>query len=142
MSTSYLIAIDGSDPSLKAVDYVIQETADRGTPAQIYLVNVQPPLPNDVTRFIDNKTVEDFHREAGDTALAAAKAKLTQANLAYTAHLLVGDAASAIVNFATDKNCGVIVMGAHGFSHIMGLFMGSVTVKVVQLSTVPVLLIK
>ena len=62
--------------------------------------------------------------------------------MAYTAHLLVGDAASAIVNFATDKNCGVIVMGAHGFSHIMGLFMGSVTVKVVQLSTVPVLLIK
>ena len=59
MSTSYLIAIDGSDPSLKAVDYVIQETADRGTPAQIYLVNVQPPLPNDVTRFIDNKGKTD-----------------------------------------------------------------------------------
>jgi nucleotide-binding universal stress UspA family protein len=142
MSTSYLIAIDGSDPSLKAVDHVIHETANHSKPAQIYLVNVQPPLPNDVTRFIDNKTVEDFHREAGDAALAAAKAKLTQANMAFTAHLLVGDVAPAIVNFASEKNCSMIVMGAQGLSHLMGLFMGSVTVKVVQLSTVPVLLIK
>ena len=142
MSTSYLIAIDGSDPSLKAVDHVIHETANHSTPAQIYLVNVQPPLPNDVTRFIDNKTVEDFHREAGDAALAAAKTKLTQANMAFTAHLLVGDVAPAIVNFASEKNCSMIVMGAQGLSHLMGLFMGSVTVKVVQLSTVPVLLIK
>jgi nucleotide-binding universal stress UspA family protein len=33
-------------------------------------------------------------------------------------------------------------MGAHGFGSVIGLFMGSVTVKVVQLSSVPVLLVK
>ncbi len=142
MSTSYLIAIDGSDPSLKAVEHVINDAAKHSTAAQIYLVNVQSALPNDVTRFIDTQTVEDFHREAGDAALALAKARLNQAGMAYSAHLLVGEAAPAIVNFAKDKGCSVIVMGTHGFGHVVGLFMGSVTTKVVQLSSVPVLLIK
>ena len=142
MNSSYLIAVDGSDPALRAVDHVIQDAANRRTPAQIYLVNVQPPLPNDVTRFIDNQTVEDFHRESGDAVLAVARQKLTEAGMAFTAHLLIGDAAAAIVNFAKEKGCSMIVMGAHGFGHVVGLFMGSVTVKVVQLSTVPVLLIK
>jgi nucleotide-binding universal stress UspA family protein len=142
MSTSYLIAIDGSDQSLKAVDHVINDAANRRSTAQIFLVNVQSPLPNDVTRFIDNQTVEDFHREAGDTALAAAKEKLARAGMAYTAHLMVGDVAPAIVNFATDKHCNMIVMGAQGLSHLMGLFMGSITTKVIQLSPLPVLLIK
>lgn len=142
MSTSYLIAIDGSEPSLNAVAHVIRDAADRSTPSQLYLINVQPALPNDVTRFIDTQTVEDFHREAGDAALAPAKEKLAQAGLPYSSHLLIGEAAPAIVEFAKNKGCSMIVMGAHGFGHVMGLFMGSVTGKVVQLSTVPVLLIK
>lgn len=142
MSTSYLIAIDGSEPSLNAVEHVIRDAANRNTPAQIFLVNVQPALPNDVTRFIDTPTVENYHREAGDTALAAAKEKLKQAGLPFSAHLLIGEAAPAIVEFAKAKGCNQIVMGTHGFGHLLGLFMGSVTVKVVQLSTVPVVLVK
>jgi nucleotide-binding universal stress UspA family protein len=142
MSTSYLIAIDGSDPSLNAVEHVIKDAVNRNSTAQIYLINVQPALPNDVTRFIDAKTVEDFHREAGDATLAPAKAKLNQAGMAYSAHLLVGEIAPAIVDFAKNKGCSMIVMGANGFGHVVGLFMGSVTVKIVQLSPVPVLLVK
>ncbi|MBB1072836.1 universal stress protein [Rhodoferax sp. 4810] len=142
MSISYLIAVDGSEPALRAVEHVIRDAADRRTPVNIDLVNVQAPLPNDVTRFVDNQTVADFHREAGDIAMAAARQKLTEAGMAYTCHLLIGDAAPALANFAKDKGCSMIVMGAHGFGHVVGLFMGSVTVKVVQLSKLPVLLIK
>ena len=142
MRTSYLIAIDGSEPSLNAVDHVIQDAANRNTEPQILLINVQPALPNDVTRFIDTPTVEDFHREAGDAALAPAKAKLDQAGLPYSSHLLVVAVAPAIVEFSKAMGCTMIVMGAHGFGHVVGLFMGSVTVKVVQLSSLPVLLVK
>lgn len=142
MSTSYLIAVDGSEPSLKAIDYVIQDAVSRDPKPEIYLVNVQPALPSDITRFIDADTVEEFHHESGDSALAPAKAKLTQAGLAHSAHLLVGETAPAIVDFAKEKGCSMIVMGAHGFGSVVGLFMGSVTTKVVHLSTLPVLLIK
>lgn len=142
MTTSWLIAIDNSEPSLKAVDHVINEAANCQTKPQVFLVNVQAPLSSDITRFIEGKLVEDYHREAGDAALAAAKARLSSAGMAYSAHILIGETAPAIVDFAKDKGCSMIVMGAHGFGSVVGLFMGSIATKVVHLSHVPILLIK
>ncbi|MCM2340544.1 universal stress protein [Rhodoferax sp.] len=142
MNTSWLIALDGSEPSLKAIDYVITEATSRVSAPQLFLVNVQAPLSSDITRFIDEKVVDDFHREAGDAALAPARQKLDAAGLAYSAHIMMGEAAPTIVEFATDKGCSQIVMGAHGFGSVVGLFLGSVTTKVVKLATVPVLVVK
>lgn len=142
MNTSWLIAIDGSAPSLKVIDHVITEAASRVIRPQLFLVNVQAPLSSDITRFIDEKVVDDFHREAGDAALAQAKQKLDAAGLAYSAHIMIGDAAPTIVEFAKDKGCSQIVMGAHGFGSVVGLFLGSVTTKVVKLSSLPVLVVK
>ncbi|MBP9904991.1 MAG: universal stress protein [Rhodoferax sp.] len=142
MPNTCLIAIDGSEPSLKSIEYIIADAATRAAIPRVYLVNVQPSLPSDITRFVDKATVEDFQREAGDTALAAARTRLDQASLAYSAHVLVGEAAPTLVEFANANHCDMIIMGAHGFGTVIGLFMGSVTVKVVQLSAIPVLLIK
>lgn len=142
MTTSQLLAIDGSEPSARAVDFVIADAATRQQTPNIHLVNVQPALPSDVTRFIDAQTVDDFQRENGNKALAQAKAKLTAAGLAFSSHILVGEAAPTIVEFAQEKHCSQIIMGAHGFGSVVGLLMGSVTVKVVHLSPVPVLLVK
>ncbi|MDI1246387.1 MAG: universal stress protein [Rhodoferax sp.] len=142
MNTSWLIAVDGSVPSLKVIDYILTEAASRVTPPQLLLVNVQAPLSSDITRFIDEKVVADFHREAGEAALAQARQKLDAAGLAYSAHIMIGEAAPTLVEMAKDKGCNLIVMGAHGFGSVVGLFMGSVTTKVIQLSTVPVLVVK
>lgn len=142
MNTSWLIALDGSEPSLKVIDYVITEAANRLTRPQLLLVNVQPPLSNDITRFIEEKVVSDYHRETGDAALAQARQKLEAAGLAYSAHIMLGEAAPTLVEFATDKGCSLIVMGARGLGSVAGLLMGSVATKVVKLSTVPVLLVK
>ena len=142
MNTPWLIAIDGSTPSLNAVDYVIRDAASRVTKPQVFLINVQAPLSSDITRFVNGKTVEDFHRDAGEAALAGAKDKLIAAGLTHSAHLLIGKTAPTIVEFAKDKGCSLIVMGAHGFGGVIGLFMGSVTAKVVHLSPLPVLLVK
>jgi len=142
MHTSWLIAIDGSAPSLKVIDFVITEAASRVAPPQLLLVNVQAPLSGNITRFIDEKVVSDFHREAGDAALAQARQKLEAAGLAYSAHIMIGETAPTLVEFAKDKACGLIVMGARGLGSVAGLLMGSVAVKVVKLSTVPVLLVK
>ena len=48
-----------------------------------------------------------------------------------------------IVRFAVEKNYDQIVMGPRGKGRgIQGLLLGSVTHKVMQLSSIPVLLIK
>jgi len=142
LNISWLIAIDGSEPSLKVIDYVITEAASRTTKPQLFLVNVQAPLSNDITRFIDEKVVDDFHRETGAAALAQARQKLDAAGLAYSSHVMLGEAAPTLVEFAKDKACSLIVMGARGLGSVAGLLMGSVATKVVKLSTVPVLLVK
>lgn len=142
MNTAWLIALDGSEPSLKTIDYVITEAVSRVNRPKLFLVNVQAPLSSDITRFIDEKVVADFHRETGEAALAQARQKLDAAGLAYSAHIMIGEAAPTLVEVAKDKGCSLIIMGAHGFGSVVGLFMGSVTTKVVQLSTVPVLVVK
>jgi len=142
MTTSYLIAVDGSEPSARAVEQAITDAASRKLSPHLYLVNVQPALPPNVTRFIDAETVDDFQRETGDQALASAKDKLMASGLVFSSHILVGEAAPTLVEFAEQNNCSQIIMGAHGFGSVVGLFMGSVTVKVVHLSAVPVLLVK
>ncbi len=140
--TSWLIAIDGSAPSLKIIDFVISEATSRVTRPELILVNVQAPLSTDITRFIDDKVVADYHREAGEAALAQARQKLDAAGLAYSSRILMGGAAQTIVDFAKDKSCRQIIMGAHGFGSVVGMLLGSVTTKVVKLSTVPVLVVK
>lgn len=142
MNTPWLLAIDGSVPSLNAVDHVVREAANCVTKPQVFLLNVQAPLSSDITRFVDGKVVDEFHKEAGEKALAEAKQKLKDAGIPYSAHILLGEAAPTIVEFAKNKGCRLIIMGAHGFGGVVGLILGSVTVKVVHLSPVPVLLVK
>lgn len=142
MNTSWLIALDGSEPSLKVIDYVITEAASRRTAPQLFLVNVQAPLSSDITRFIDEKVVSDFHREKGDAALAQARQKLDAAGLAYSAHIMIGETAPTLIEFASDKGCSLIVMGARGLGSVVGLLLGSVATRVVKLSSVPVLVVK
>ena len=142
MNTPWLIPVDGSQPSLNAVDYVIREAANHTEPPQIFLVNVQTALSSDITRFINGRTIEDFHREEGNAALASAKEKLEAAQLSFSSHILIGETANSLVDFAKKKTCSLIIMGTHGFNSVVGLLMGSVTVKVVHLSPIPVLLVK
>jgi nucleotide-binding universal stress UspA family protein len=86
--------------------------------------------------------VNDFHREAGEKILAAAKERLESCGLGHAQHILVGQVAHAIVEFADTKGCSMIVMGAHGHGSVSGLLMGSVATKVLHQTSLPVLLIK
>jgi nucleotide-binding universal stress UspA family protein len=55
---------------------------------------------------------------------------------------LVGDPASQIVAAAGQHGCDLIVMGTHGHSALGTLFMGSVAMRVIADSPVPVLMVK
>ncbi|HPW27777.1 MAG TPA: universal stress protein [Rhodoferax sp.] len=138
----WLVPFDGSDHSVRALELAIQEAKARHDAPKLLLLNVQLPLSGDITRFIDRNTVNDFHREAGEKMLDAAKPPLESCGLEYAQHILVGPVASTIVEFAESKGCSMIVMGAHGHGGVSGLLMGSVATKVLHQTRLPVLLIK
>ena len=137
-----LLCIDGSECSLRAVDYIIKTTERYKEMPQLYLLNVQPPLPGDVTMFIRHDQVQQFHAEEGQKALAGARAKLDAAKRTYEFAVEVGSAAETIVRFAHERHCDQICIGTRGLGQISGILLGSVTTKVVHLSDVPVLLVK
>ncbi|HPU78744.1 universal stress protein [Accumulibacter sp.] len=142
MKPLWLLPVDGSPPALRAVDHVVREVARNVTAPAILLVNVQPPLPSDVARFVDSGVLQDYHREAASNSLAVARARLDTAGLAYAPHILIGDPAPTIVDFARDQRCTLIVIGARGLGSVAGVLLGSVTNRVIHLTDLPVLVVK
>ncbi len=142
MNPLWLLAVDGSLPALRAVDQVVREAARDAIAPAILLVNVQALLPADVTRFVSNAVVQDYHREAGDRALADARSRLEAAGLTYAQHLLLGEPAPTMVDFAKAQHCTLIVIGARGLGSVAGALLGSVTTKVIHLTDLPVLVVK
>ena len=59
---------------------------------------------------------------------------------ARTLHAKDEDTAGAIVGTAQSKSCDLIVMGSHGYRGVTRLLLGSVAMKVLSLSNMPVLI--
>ncbi|MBL8395653.1 MAG: universal stress protein [Candidatus Accumulibacter sp.] len=142
MKPWWLLAVDGSAAALRAVDHVVRESLASAVPLKILLVNVQHALPSDITRFVSSSIVQDYHRETGDANLASARARLETAGIAYSQHILIGEPAPTIVDFAREHGCTQIVMGARGLGTVSGLLLGSVTQRVVHLTDLPVVIVK
>lgn len=142
MPQRWLIAIDGSENSLKAVDWALAQRELLREPAELHLINVQPGLPGDVTRFLARKTIEDFHREEGLRQLAAALARCREVGVPSEQHVLVGEAAATIVDFAAANGFALIVVGTRGHTGLTGTLLGSVASKIAHLARTPLLLIR
>lgn len=137
-----LLAVDGSESSLRAVAYLIKRVSTGKNDYQVDLVNVQYALHGTVATFINAQQLKQFHQEEGGKALAQAQAVLDAAGIACTHHLFIGNPAEMITRFAREQASDEIIIGSRGLSGIGGLLVGSVATKVVHLATVPVVLVK
>lgn len=142
MKQIWLVPLDGSETSLRAIDWVIDNIGNLQEVPEIHLLNVQSALPRDIGRFISSEAVQDFHRESGLAALAAGKALLNARQIDTTEHVLVGEIAPTIRDFADHHHCSTIVLGTHGHTGLTGTLLGSVAMRVAHLSTTPVMLVR
>ncbi len=136
----WVIPFDGSEHAIRALELAIAEAKQRQIKPRLLILNVQTPLSGDISRFIDSKTIDDYHREAGEKALQAAADLMKNAAIAYDLHVLVGPVARTISEFSTNQGCSMIVMGTRGQSPVVGLIMGSVTTRLLHETNLPVLL--
>ena len=138
-----LIATDGSASSIRAVEQVIVSAALLKEVPQIFLLNVQWQLAaGNVKLFISQDAINDHYREQGMAELAAAREKLDAAGLSYTYHISLGTPAEAITQYAEEQQVDQIAMGTFGQSALSTLLLGSEVTKVLNLSDIPVLLVK
>ena len=138
-----LVPVDGTGNSLGAIRHVIKLVQGR-EPLEIHVLNVQPPLPRDVTQFVSRDVVDDFRHEEAEKALAPARALLDAAGIAYKQHEIVGYAGHCIAEQAKKLQCDKVIMGTHGFGTITQLLLGSVSHEAIHLMdpAIPVTLVK
>lgn len=138
-----LIAVDGSDNALRAVEHVIASQVRFKEVPQILLLNVQWNIAaGNVKLFINQDTINDYYREHGQAALATVRARLDAAGMAYSSHISIGTPAEAIVQYANEHQVDQIVIGARGQGSLSSLLLGSVVDKVLHLARQPVLVVK
>ena len=143
MSMKILLAVDGSECSLRAVDHLLSHVAWFRDVPEIHLLHVQPPIPiGSVQAHIGKETLHDYYREESQAQLTPVQAKLDQAGRFHTTHIHVGQPAEVIAKMANDLQCDLIIMGAHGRGALASMVMGSVSTRVLHLATCPVLLVK
>ena len=133
-----LLAVDGSAHSLTAVKSVIDHADWYRAKPDIELVNVHLPLPQipGLGTTVGRSQIQRYYQEEGEQALAEAKKLLERAGLPYDARMLVGDPAETIVKHAKKAGCDIIAIGTPS------RWIGSCANKVMNISDVPVLLVR
>ncbi len=137
-----LLPVDGSGNSNKAVKKSIEMKDWYKAIPEIHLLNVQFPLDGNVSLFIHQGDIKQYYQDEGMKCLQNACQLLDCQQMNYRYHIAVGDPADMIEQFATNLNCDLIAISARGHGAIKNLLLGSVVNKVMQLSSVPVLLVK
>lgn len=134
--------VDGSEASAQAIRQLATLAPQFGE-AHVDLVHYQQPLT-----FIETilPPHDDVVRNWTADAIAAAMEDMTRtlarAGLAYEVHCYTGDAEEGIARFAEEVDADLIAMAMHGSGTLRRLAFGSVTWKTVQLSRVPVVLMR
>jgi len=132
-------ALDGSEHSLKALDYA-RDLAEKYS-AKLILVHAYPATS-------DLRGSEGFNqmvarrKGAGEKILKQARSRLGQTSVEVEEDLLEGPAADAIVSVVETRNAELVVMGTRGMGAFKGLLFGSVGTKVTQYAPCPVLVVR
>ena len=134
-----LLPVDGSDCSVKAAEYTLDFTESRG--GDIILMYSHKPFPS----FLGEPYFQEVHdrimRKARDM-LAPFVRMFVDAGVPVEERILEGAPGENICRVAKIEKCDLIIMGSRGFSDLKGLFLGSVTHRVLNGAPCPVLVIR
>ena len=132
-SARWLVAVDGSECSLRAVAMVARLAALERN-AEIDLVHVQP--------WLNKEAAETELPQRAWAATAQARHLVDSASVRWRLHAVMGEAAPEIVGMADALGSRGITIGSRGLGAAESLLLGSVAYKVVHLAKLPVLIVR
>ena len=155
MIKKILVAIDGSEPANKALDFAL-DLAEKYS-AELMLLNVyqlitpvfysppisvlgSPPAVTPVTMTAFSKEFKAQHEKILSGALK--KANKHKPNLKVTTMLSEGRPSDKIIEAANEGKFDLIVMGSRGIGRIKEIFLGSVSDRVADEAKCSVLVVK
>ncbi|WP_454257843.1 universal stress protein [Pseudoxanthomonas mexicana] len=133
-----LLAVDGSAIGLATVRHLVELSKSLAETPAVTLLYVDPPLLRSVALELGSDGVERYHAENGAYAMKKARTALKRAQIPFAEKVVVGEPAESIVKQAKSGKADLIVMGTHGRGALKQLLVGSVALKVIATSPVPV----
>jgi nucleotide-binding universal stress UspA family protein len=137
-----LLAVDGSPSGNRAARHVARLSSALVEKPHVTLLNVDEPLMRSVSVELGAQGTARYHAENANFAVKTARAVLRKADVDFEEQMLVGNPAETIIKVAKSSRSNLIVMGSHGRNVLQSVFLGSVTIKVLAHSTVPVTIIR
>src|ERR1700735_2052475 len=138
--TKILSPIDFSDPSQAALENAASLAKQLG--AELLLVHIVPAipdLPSSVSILKEGQYDQALHKDDA-SRLAEMAQKLSQSGIKAKSTLgTANDTAMEIVRISEENGTDLIVIATHGLSGLHEMVFGSVTEKVLQDPTCPVL---
>jgi len=134
-----LLPVDGSDYSVKAAGYALDFVKSRG--GDIVLMYSHKAFPS----FLGEPYFQEVHDKIAKNArtmLSPFRRLFDDAGIPVDERILEGAPGETICRVAELEKCDLIIMGSRGLTDLKGLFLGSVTHRVLHGASCPVLVIR
>jgi nucleotide-binding universal stress UspA family protein len=146
MFKKVLFPTDYSDASKKAVEYV-KKLKEAGTEEVIILHVLDDGEMHSLKYYsASNPDIHDkvlkINNQRAKEELAVIADELRKIGLTVRVMIVEGIPFQEILRVEEEEDVSMVVMGSHGKSAIEGVFLGSVSTKVIRRSTRPVLVIR
>jgi len=138
-----LVAADGSGAALRALEQAVAlARLSPGCSIRLVHAHEDPVIYGEIAVYVPREKMAALQREHSEGALQAAEAELRRSGVPYAKAVLSGPVGETIAAEAERSGCDMIVMGRHGKSALGDLLVGSVAMKVLHASRLPVLLVR
>ncbi|MEG1610258.1 MAG: universal stress protein [Bilophila sp.] len=133
-----LLPVDGSEHSMHAVVHALKLARQGG---EIIIITVLPSIPSVIGGEARKEAEADVIKDS--LLLTQPVADIIAAEkLPYqTKTIFANSPGNGIIKAITDLKADIVVMGSRGRNDLEGLFLGSVTHRVLTVSDVPVLVV-
>jgi nucleotide-binding universal stress UspA family protein len=135
MAGEVLLGYDGSDGSKAALNVAVDLAKQLGQKLVIVYAYEVSQFGGEVQDLA--KTLHERGEDVNAGALASAK----DAGVDAESLIESGDKADTLARLASDRGASMVVIGSRGESALKGLVLGSVSHKLLHLSTTPVLVV-
>lgn len=137
-----LLAADGSRFTARAARYLAQHLRDYSGAPTVHIVHVRAPLPYvGASGVVGRATVDRYHEEESEKALAVALKPLQKAGIKCTTSWVVGEVALEVLASVKRHEADMVVVGTHGSGGFLGIALGSTAMKIIAAVKVPVLVV-
>ncbi len=134
-----IYATDGSEHARKALAYA--RDLSKLHEAKLFVVHAYPAV-SDLLGYREYDLVLAHRLGHGQEIIDEVEKEFESTGVPVEVELLEGPMAEAILRVADARKADLIVLGARGRSSLQGLLLGSISQKVIQHATCPVLVVR